>query len=76
MKKKHQRYKLETAANTKIVYTNCLLGKFEAGRAPLQSQIWMTDIMEFMKCKMKQIQLQIKTWIQIRIDSCYLLGMR
>ena len=57
MKKKHQRYKLETAANTKIVYTNCLLGKFEAGRAPLQSQIWMTDIMEFMKCKMKQIQL-------------------
>ena len=34
---------------------------------------WMTDIMEFMKCKMKQIQLQIKTRIQIRIDSCYLI---
>ena len=53
-----------------------ILWRIEAEWEPLQSKIWMTDILKIMKYKMIQLQLQLELQIQIGRYSNYLLRRR
>ena len=53
-----------------------ILWRIEAEWEPLQSKIWMTDILKIMKYKMIQLQLQLELQIQIGRYSNYLLWRR